>query len=187
MLEKTVEVDVNQFLKRRRGWQYLPYRVWTRITNRIRNTWKAFTRACRYAYLGWNSPDWDYSFFLELLEFKLARMEKALWRNTEGEKKSKQALKLAVRLAKKLRKEVYSWHYSKHEKRWGPTTSEFIPCEDMPGYTTWKMTRAQVTDENRAQMEEELKQAFQLDADNQARDAAWLFGIIAKYYNSWWD
>lgn len=187
MPEEYDDKTIENILRPRRGIRYLPYRAWVYVSNYVRNKFQAFVRAWQYARIGWNSPDWDHSFFLELLEFKLARMEKALWRHTVGEKKSKQALRLAVRLAKKLRMEVYHWHYTQHEKRWGPTTSEFIPCENMPGYTTWKMTRAKVTDENREQMEDELRLAFDLDEKARERDAAWLFGIIAKYYNHWWD
>lgn len=187
MPEEYDDKTIENILRPRRGIKYLPYRAWVYVSNYVRNKLRAFVRACQYARIGWNNPDWDYSFLLELLAFKLARMEKALWRHTAGEKESKQALRLAVRLVKKLQTEHYNWHYDQHEKRWGPTTSEFIPCENMPGYTTWKMTREKVTDENREQMEEELKLAFELDEKTRSRDAAWLFGIIAKYYNHWWD
>ena len=189
---------LKRYLVRRRNLKYLPWRIYSRITWFFKTNWRNFTRACAYARLGWNNPDWDHAYFLDMLEFKLTRMYADIYGDNfkdpaddadddyaQQMKQGKQALRLAVRLAQKLRAESYNWHYTQHERRWGPSRHEFLPA-DRPGYKIWNVTREKVTPENKQQMEDELRLAFDLDSKVQQRDADWLFGIMAKYYQHWW-
>ena len=188
---KVVATGTSTFIKQRVTW--IP--EWLdRVAFKIRRFFRAVWRASAYAKFGWNNHDWDNSYLLDLLHFKLQRMHKYLKAETyaKQDKPSIQSLRLAARLAKKLTDELYSHFLDQHDKKWGPLNMELTPAEHVEGLpgggSVCNFSRPNVTSKKKeAQERREFKKAVKMDEQIRARDARWLFSIMEKYYQYWWD
>jgi len=151
-------------------------------------------RAAAYAKFGWSNHDFDNSYLLAVLHFKLQRMYTYLKNETyaKQDKHSLQSLRLAARLAEKLRNDSYSHFLDQHDKKWGPLDMKLTPAEHVEGLpgggSVCEFSRPNVTSKRKeAQERREFKKAVNLDYAMRARDARWLFSIMEKYYQHWWD
>jgi hypothetical protein len=165
-----------------------------RFAFKIRRFFKSVGRAAAYAKFGWDNHEFDSTYLLDLLHFKLQRMHTYLQAETyaKQDKQSIQSLRLAARLAKKLTDEYYSHFLDQHDKKWGPLDMKLTPAEHVEGLpgggSVCEFSRPNVTSKRKeAQERREFKKAVKLDDQIRARDARWLFSIMEKYYQYWWD
>jgi hypothetical protein len=165
-----------------------------RCISAVSRFFRNLRRAAAYAKFGWSNHEFDNSYLLALLHFKLQRMHTYLKAETyaKQDKLSLQSLRLATRLAKKLTNENYSHFLDQHDKKWGPLDMELTPAEPVEGLpgggSVCKFTRPNVTSKRKeAQERREFKKAVEMDEQIRARDARWLFSIMEKYYQYWWD
>lgn len=160
----------------------------------VRRFFRQVSRAAAYAKFGWGNHDFDNSYLLDALHFKLQRMHTYLKVETyaKQDKHSLQSLRLAARLAEKLTNEDYNHFLDQHDKKWGPLDMKLIPAEHVEGLpgggSVCEFSRPNVTSKRKeAQERREFKQAVKMDEQIRARDARWLFSIMEKYYQYWWD
>lgn len=148
-------------------------------------------RSWAYAKFGWGNYDFDGSFALDLLSFKLKRLQRVLVSgHLEQDKTTLQSLRLAIRLLDKLSKDRYDYFIDRHNLKWYNTKSPEFGFEDtaddadccrmvFPSEALPEDQQAQENDEHRA--------AWHNDEALKARDKRWAFSIIEKYYEHWWD
>lgn len=147
-------------------------------------------RSLAYARFGWSNYDFDGAYALELLAFKLRRIQNSLLNHGSAyqDKQTVQSLRLVIRLLDRLVKDEYSKHYDKHGKKWGH--SEFIADTDEQsstyGRTVLKYPHP-VTPEQDEQRTQELRAAFDADDQTRTRDSRLCFSIMSKYLPYWWD
>jgi hypothetical protein len=152
----------------------------------VRN-YRRICRSLAWAKLGWNNYDWDHAYLLEVIEFKLKRMQREIV--VQGhhipDKATDQSLRLAIKLVGKLQKHDYGYFCDQHIAKWG--SLEFIEKTDENGRKYTGMGRPGVTPEQEEAERAEFRAAYLKDDSIKARDTRWLFNIIAKYNEYWWD
>ena len=151
---------------------------------------RIYRKICRtlaFARLGWNNYDWDHAYLLEVMIFKMKRMQKACFEEGHHvpEKLPEQSLRLAIKLGEKLLKDDYHYHSTLHSEKWGEL--EFIEKTDESGRKYTGMGRSGVSPEQEDQERAEAMEAYRKDDSVKARDSRWFYSIIQKYNESWWD
>lgn len=153
----------------------------------IRRLYNQIGRSIAWARLGWNSYDWDHAYLLEMMIFKMKRMQKACFEEGHHipDKHSPQSLKLCIKLGEKLFKDDYHYHHSLHDAKWGKI--DFVKKTDKEGREYTGMGRPGVPKEKEAEERAEFLEACHKDDSIKARDTRWFYGIMAKYQEAWWD
>lgn len=149
--------------------------------------YRQVSRSLAWAKLAWNNYDWDHGYLMEVIVFKLKRMEKEILNGHHiPDKVTNQSLKLCVKLGEKLRKDDYHYFGGLHNAKWGPV--EFIEKTDKAtGRTYTGMGRSGIPVEKEEQERAEFVEAYRKDDSIKARDTRWFYGIMAKYQEYWWD
>lgn len=157
---------------------------------RLRQFYRKVARSWAFAKLGWNNYDFDSAYALDVLAFKLARIQHQLMNegHTVQDETTQKSLRLVIRLLQRLRADKYSYFYDRHNKKWNPTGIE-TTFEKLPDSELLEMVsyRHHLPADQQEREGAELRRAFELDDAMQARDAKWCFNIMAKYYRHWWD
>lgn len=151
-------------------------------------------RAFDFAVHGWNSYDWDYGYLLELIEFKLCRMQKEIQNGHHvPDKATDQSIRICIKLLKKINGRDYHYFADLHDQKWGE--SEWVwhktdeNGQEIPnGASRLEIKRPKaVTPEEKEQERKEALEAYRKDDAQRERDVRWLFNIMAKYHQNWWD
>jgi len=161
----------------------LKHRLWP-----LRRLYHQICRSLAWARLGWNNYDWDHAYLLDVMVFKMKRMQKAIFEEGHHipEKAPIQSLKLCIKLGEKLRKDDYFYHHGLHNAKWGDL--EFIEkVDEKTGRKYTGMGRPGVPKEKEEEERAEFLEACRKDDSIKVRDTRWFFGIMAKYQESWWD
>lgn len=151
-----------------------------------------YERICRslaYARFGWGNYDFDAGYALKLLEFKLKRLQNCLLTSNAHtpDKQTTQSLRLAIKLLQRLVKDEYSYFYAQHNLKWFGKKHPDIEFEPVEGGSLLRSKRTELPEEQQAQETAEIRAAFDADDALKTRDKQWLFAILAKYYEYWWD
>lgn len=163
---------------------WLGYRLYV-LRERVSRSWA-------FAVYAWENYDFDAAYALQLLSFKLKRVQHVLLTkaHTVQEPKHLQALKLTIRLIDKLSADEYQYSYVRHNKKWFGVAHppfSFEKCDDPVGGSRLISARDHLPEEQRQQENAEAVAAFAADDAAKARDKRWAFEIFAKYYENWWD
>ena len=177
-----------------------PRSLWRKVVDAIENTkvgwwvsvrWEWLKRSWAYAKFGWGNYDFDAAYALQLLSFKLKRLERVLKENanTVQDPKHMQALRLVIRLLDKLVEDDYRYFYETHNKKWFGVERPEIRFEKIDGsdLSTMLSARDDLPEDQQENESAEVRQAFAADDAIKARDKRWAFSILAKYYEYWWD
>lgn len=117
-------------------WKYIRFDLWCSFLDTFWYSWadpiRGFFRSVRrvidYIPVVWNSYDWDHSYLLKLMQYKLKRMRKhheKHHRHVGVEKTIKQLL-VCEQLLDRLAKDQYTDHdYSDHLEKWYPNKDFF--------------------------------------------------------------
>lgn len=174
----------------------LPRKIWdwieaTRVYGKIYNFCCRLKRSCEYAKFGWHNYDFDAGYALQVLSFKLKRLQRVL---TTGhlvqDKETLKSLQLTIRLLDKLIADDYRYFTGRHNLKWHGTEHPDVDFEDVDdgqGYSRMVFASDKLPAEQQPQEREERYAALVADEALKARDKRWAFSIIAKYYEYWWD
>lgn len=163
----------------------------TRVYSACYNFCSRLRRSLAYARFGWSNYDFDSSYALKLLSFKLKRLQHVL---TTGhliqDKETTQSLRLTIRLLDKLHADDYSYFINRHNVKWYGTRYPECGFEDLNDGSD--CSRMVFPSEHLPEDKQEKERAEHIaawDADDalKTRDRRWAFSIIAKYYPYWWD
>jgi hypothetical protein len=160
------------------------------IAQKLRVLSERLRRCWAYARFAWDNYDFDSAYALQLLHFKLLRVQRAITSGySRQEKESVQSLRLAIRLLKRLADDNYSYFYEQHNLKWhGDKHPEItFEKEDSSGLSTMVSARDRLPENQKERANAELSTAFDADDKMKARDRRWLFSILDKYYEHWWD
>lgn len=158
----------------------------------LKQKYRAFVRFIEYGKLGWLSYDWDYSYLLILLRFKLKRIKYALENGLSIEDKSgTQSIKICIRLLDRLIADSYNYWKDRHYAKWGSPDFDFV--EDSEHEEFGKLYRMvdkrhrNMSQDDLDKEHEECLAAMKKDEEHKDRDSRLLFSIMNKYYTWWWD
>lgn len=164
------------------------WRTLKAIPTKLRRSWD-------YAIFGYNNLDFDYQYLMELILFKLERMEKVFLEGyhdpeSDSYKQKMKSIKLAIKLLKKLETNSYNRFYDLHQKTYGRLIYKFIPI-DKNGKRVKKRYAKYFALEAESEMTKEARKSFlessKKDENERRRDLKLVCDIIAKHSNSWWD
>lgn len=166
------------------------------IVNKISHFFEKLSRSYQYAKLGWKNEEWDYTFFLDVLGFKLKRMLHELNNDEFHEHgKSLKALKLAVYLCDKINYHTgsadhYDYYIKKHYEKYGEPDYVFEPKAE-EGCDIQLFAMVNKTSENWSEEEKEQERrdfiiAMDADSADMQQDIDDLFRIISKHMTGWW-
>lgn len=158
------------------------------VVSTIKSFFRAVKRSYDFAKIGWSNYDWDYNYLLELMSFKLKRIEKAILNgNAELDKTTVQSIRICIKLLKKLSFEDYHYFTNIHYEKWGFPNWEYGET-DSNGLSSVQIIHKNIkTEADKDQARKELVEAYQKDLAQEQRDSRLLFAIMAKYHKTWWD
>jgi len=139
----------------------------------------------------WKDRDWDYNFLYEILYFKLINMERYLREHGHSTNAEKDAgrIKTCTNLLKRLMDDEYhDTVFKKHDKKWGEPEFNWGELNDKPGYSELKIKKPNVITKEDEEIESnEYNHLMQVENNLRQRDIDYLFSIIKKYHQGWWD
>jgi hypothetical protein len=164
------------------------------LTSSLRAFLRKVKRALAFAVHGWNSYDWDYGYLLDLIEFKLKRMQKEIKNGHHvPDKATDQSIRICIKLLKKINRRDYHYFAGLHDQKWGESEWVFHKTDEngqeiSNGGSRLEIVRPKaVTPEEKEQERTEALVAYRMDDAQRERDVRWLFNIMAKYHQCWWD
>lgn len=146
------------------------------------DAWRAFAK---------NNHDWDWSFLLETIDFKLARMAKAI-RKGVGAKGWKKERVAEIESVRERIERVLADEYQKplvklHEKKWGKRKTKIVR---KPGSKTGTFHIAYakaVSDPDKKLAAGEFHKVLLRAAAERQTDIEELFSLMASHLQKWWD
>lgn len=154
----------------------------------VRGFFRSVKRSYDYAKFGWNNHDYDYGYLLQLMHFKLKRIENTIQNGyAEPDKKTNQSIRICIKLLKKLAFKDYDHFTELHYTKWGQP--EFVfDNPDSNGLSNLEIKHKNaISHEDRQLQRQELLEACRKDEEQEQRDVKLLFSIMAKYHKRWWD
>lgn len=179
------------------------YRTWS-FNNRfssVRWRWPYYdikygiSNLFKYFKIVWRDRDWDYIHFIELIDFKLAYMEKQFrehGNHTRAEFDADNIHKTRLAIKRILDDDYHDLIYRQHDKKWGEATYDFIPCSydenDKPKFFTMNSIRENAnTDKLKEQESIEYKRLVFRPDYLKKQDLEYVTKMINKYLFHWWD
>jgi len=173
-------------------WKWNLGNIWGKLTHPFRRVFWWIVKSVQYSILLWNDFDWDYSYILLLLQYKLKRTRERILDNNiilRAEEVAAQ-IKHAEDLIEKWKKDDFCTDlYEAHEKKWGKIVdlSEPIDVNGMTMYT-WNMSRENATTpELQEQEKKEAQEIYQKAEEAKEKNFDELFAHLRKHIQEWWD
>jgi len=152
---------------------------------------KSIKNIFKWMLIVWRDRDWDHTFLYEMLYFKLSNMEKYLrkYGHSINSEKDADKIKICVNLLKRLMDDEYhDIVFKKHNEKWGAPYFSWPDVKDRPGYSKLKIVKPNViTKEDEEQESNEYRSLMQIESNSRQQDVNYLFEIIRKYHQGWWD
>jgi hypothetical protein len=167
--------------------------VWGKLTRPFIRTFQWAVKVVQYAKFLWNDFDWDFGFFLSLMQYKLKRMRTTIIENNNLVRSEEigAQIKHAEDLIQKYLNHDYCVDlYEAHEKKWGKTVdlSEKIDAGCGQTMYTWNMSRENATTPELKQQEKDEALAIYERGDEEERKTLdEIFSHIRKHLEEWWD
>jgi hypothetical protein len=156
---------------------------------------KRLKTAFKWFWRGYNTNEWDDSYLLDIIRFKLEDM-RDFWKNPDNihisEKSRLRNLKnisICAFLLKRLTTDEYYDKISmKHAKKWGELNivRQGIDKSGLYTLTEFKYTKAHTSKDNEKAKKESKRLHGKADKIKQ-HDKDLFFKIFSKQYESWWD
>lgn len=153
----------------------------------ISRTYYKLCRSLAWFKFAWSDRDYDSSYLLKVIAFKLKRMEKEILQDHHSpHKTTNQSLRLCIKLAEKLHKTDYSYFMDLHRKKWGAI--DFIKKVDPKNGNTYTTLGIPGLTPKQEKLERsEFLKAGKKDDSLEVRDKRWLYTIMEKYQHHWWS
>jgi hypothetical protein len=161
--------------------------VWTFVRNIPDN----IKMICQWIPVLWSNWDWDYNFFLTIIQYKLRRMSKHIGEHdilVNSQRYAKQ-MAFCADIIDRLFKDEYTTEEEKaHEEKWGELIMDSYPAKDYPGCHTLDIYRVKAREQGREEEErEETMQLHNLARARREKDLDILFRVMRKNIERWWD
>jgi hypothetical protein len=169
---------------------------WHELVRRVhRPFWRAKLMYDWYVNVFKDDFDWDSGYLLKIIEYKLKLIKVALENGCAiHEEKDIKALSLAIKILQRMQDEHHSYFekaHRDHDLKWGElitwTTPNYEANGEIKTYT-WHSRRPNAnTPEEIEQERLEYRKTWEIEEFLIRRDRRWLFGILSKYMDAWWD
>lgn len=166
--------------------------IWANITHPFRKVFHWIVKTTQYSKLLWNDFDWDYMYFLILMQYKLQRMRKCILEDNiilRSEEVAAQLKHAEDLIQRWLDDDFCTKEYEEHEKKWGKIVDLSTPI-DVGGKKMyeWNMSREKATTEELQQQEKDEQHAIHVKAEEEKQKCLTeLFAHIRKHIQEWWD
>lgn len=166
--------------------------IWGKLTHPFRRVFNWLIKSIQYSVFLWNDFDWDYSYILLLLQYKLKRTRKAIEKHQLVLRADEIAaqIKHAERLIENWKKNNWCEDLqAAHEEKWGKLV-DLPEAIDINGTKTyaWDMTREKATTpELKNQEAKEQRAIYQAMTLAEEENFDELFAHIRKHIQEWWD
>ncbi len=138
----------------------------------------------------WNNQEWDQSWFMELMIFKLKRMEKFFRGNTAWAMNAHyyaNEIKFTIECLEEIDGVHLTEMHRQHAKKYGDLKMWSTPCKNSElsqlHFKYAKCTSQKMDDEATEKMHEIYKLQYQMEKDNLEMG----MDIIKERINYWWD
>lgn len=166
--------------------------VWSNLTHPFTKIFWWMVKSFQYSILLWKDFDWDYSYILILLQYKLRRTRKRILANDiilRSEEIAAQ-IKHAEDLIQNWRDNNWCEDLQEvHERKWGSTVDLSEPI-DVNGKQmwSWNISREKATTPELKKQEKREQRAIYQAMEN-AEEECWnsIFDHIKKRGRNWWD
>lgn len=139
----------------------------------------------------WKDRNWDHIFIYQILRHKLYLQQKHIREHNihVGAERDADRMKMCVNLLDRLIEDNYHENAStNHDKKWGESKFEFIPCEDDPNLSKLNIVYKNVkTDQDEEQERKDFRRAMEHEKYLREQDKNMLFDTMKKYIEGWWD
>ena len=174
---------------------------WVMVWWMVRSAWmtlvwqwvRRIIRICEWIPVLWNNYDWDYAYLLVVIDFKLARMQKAI-REGSCIQESIDEKVGQIQECRDLIKQIQDENFVKeeealHEAKWGELKINRSPAEEGKPYVRLNFYYDKTANDQELtdKASEESMEIHTLE--DQRRQAAYdkLFALIGKNIRGWWD
>ncbi len=139
----------------------------------------------------WKDRDWDHWYLYKILKFKLSNMEKLhrKYGHAVNSEKIANKIKVCVNLLDRLIEDNYDESaFKKHHKKWGEPIFHWDECEDKKGYYSLKIEQKNIkTKKDKDQEAKEFKRCYNHEEMLRKQDVDYLFKLMNKHIQGWWD
>jgi len=140
----------------------------------------------KWAPVIWRDRDWDHAFFLGILKFKLERMERffrsenAVSRNSVRDADEMKKCLMVLRRITENRYDDIA--FGRHDRKWGELEMGFLDGGRI------KFSRKNIkTPEDKIKEHKEFEKCMDREKYLRDQDMKYLFSMLAKRLQSWWD
>ena len=139
----------------------------------------------------WRDRDWDSYFLYTIMQKSIRSLRKGIHKRNIHVwcEKKVQSMRICEALIDRLMKDEYiDIVFCRHDKKWGDLEVTHKQCEDNPELYQMLFHRdgAKTEEQKKQEHTEWLVLSGVMDSV-QNRDRHWLFSIMEKYIDRWWD
>jgi len=162
-----------------------------RITNFFRSIKYGIENLIRWAPTIWKDRDWDHWYLYKMLQFKLIQMEKLhrKYGHAVSSEDKANEMKVCIKLLERLINDEYGENVFKHHhKKWGEPHFDWEDCKDREGYSELHITHKHVnSEEDKKQERKEFSRLSKHEELLKRQDIEYLFKMMTKQIQGWWD
>lgn len=150
----------------------------------VRSFFRSIKNIIRWFPVIWKDRDWDHMFLYKILRLKLSNMENyhRKYGHFIGSEKTADKMKICINLLDRLIKDEYNdMVFKKHDEKWGHA--------EMSNYLSRLMiTRSNINSEKDEEKErKEFLRLCKKECSMRIQDVEYLFKIMSKHIQTWWD
>ena len=174
-------------------WKWNVGNIWGKLTHPFTETFHWIVKSIQYAIFLRKDFDWDYSYILRLLRFKLKRTRKQILENNLILRADEIAAQIehAEKLIDKWEEDEFCVELREaHEEKWGKLVDRSEPIESDNGIKlyTWNWSRENATTpELEEQEKKESMEIYEKQDQAKEKNLDELFAHMRRYMQSWWD
>jgi len=174
------------------SWKWNISSLWGSLTHPFTRTWHWFIKSIQYSIILWSDFDWDYSYILVMLQYKLKRTRLQIEENDLVVSAPQQIAQ--IKHAEDLIQAYFDDNfceelYKAHEEKWGDGKMEFTPVPNStPAVSTMDIRYPKAnTEEEVEQADQERHEIYKKHEKAKQECLDEIFQHIRKHIESWWD
>lgn len=169
---------------------FIKYNVWDRTETLYFDTINGIKNIYHWLPVIWKDRNWDSYYIYKVLRFKINRMADIIGENDRhlNTHKDVKRMRICVELLDRLIKdEYYEMHQKQHNEKWGNVhmISEEGSRPDLYSVVFWRPNA------NTLELREQENREFRINMKkaeySRKNDREYLFKIMSKYVDGWWD
>ena len=154
---------------------------------------RKIVRVCQWIPILWNNFDWDYVYILKVLDYKLARTQKAIREGCCIQESIDKKL-AEIQECRDLIRQIENCNFTEaerkaHEEKWGELKIKTVPHEDdvITRCVRLDFSYANTPKELQEQADKEMMDIHNLEDQRTQEAYSKLFSNLAKNIRNWWD